>query len=62
MFGEIVGNKALCRRLGEDILSSKLPHAIILEGPYGTGKHTVAKMTAAALVKAIGCCMTTRML
>lgn len=49
-FSEIVGNTALCRRLGDDILSSKLPHAIILEGPYGTGKHTIAKMTAAALV------------
>jgi DNA polymerase-3 subunit delta' len=28
----------------------RLPHACILEGPQGTGKHTIAKMTAAALV------------
>ena len=47
---EIVGNEALRRRLGEDILSGKLPHACILEGPEGTGKHTIAKMVAAALV------------
>jgi len=46
----IVGNHALRRRLGEDVLSGKLPHACILEGPEGTGKHTIAKMTAAALV------------
>ena len=50
MFNTIVGNRALCERLGNDIINSKLPHAIILEGPRGTGKHTIAKMTAAALV------------
>ena len=50
LFSAIVGNKALCNRLGNDILSSRLPHAIILEGAYGTGKHTIAKMCAAALV------------
>ena len=47
---EIVGNRDLCRRLGNDVLSDTLPHAIALEGPRGTGKHTIAKMTAAALV------------
>ncbi len=50
MFKKIVGNHALCRRLGEDILSRRLPHALILEGPCGTGKHTIARMCAAALV------------
>ena len=48
-YDAIVGNRSLCERLGNDIMSSRLPHAIILEGPYGTGKHTLAKMTAAAL-------------
>lgn len=47
---EIVGNRALRHRLGEDVLSGKLPHACILEGPTGSGKHTVATMVAAALV------------
>ena len=49
-FTTVVGNKALCRRLSDDILSSRLPHAIILEGPYGTGKHTIARLASAALM------------
>lgn len=49
-FTEIVGNTALCRRLGEDVLAGTLPHAMIFEGGDGTGKHTLARMTAAALV------------
>lgn len=48
-FNTVVGNKTLCRRIADDVLSSKLPHAIILEGPYGTGKHTIARLAAAAL-------------
>ena len=47
---EIVGNRDLRRRLADDVLAGRLPHACILEGPEGSGKHTVAKMTAAALV------------
>ena len=49
VFGAVVGNTALRQRLGNDILSKKLPHAIIFEGPHGTGKHTLATMAAAAL-------------
>lgn len=48
-FESIVGNRELCHRLENHILSGTLPHAVILEGPYGTGKHTVAKTCAAAL-------------
>ncbi len=47
--GNIVGNEALRKRLCEDILADKLSHALILEGPKGSGKHTVAKNVAAAL-------------
>ncbi len=47
---DIIGNDVLRRRLGDDILAGTLPHALILEGPSGTGKHTVAKLCAAALV------------
>ncbi len=50
MFKTVVGNAALCERLGDYILSSRLPHAIILEGPHGTGKHTLSRLCAAALV------------
>ena len=46
---EIVGNDALKSRLCRDILDGKLPHALILEGARGSGKHTIAKMCAAAL-------------
>ncbi len=46
----IVGNSALRRRFGEDARLGRFPHACILEGARGTGKHTIAKMTAAALV------------
>jgi len=47
---EIVGNSALRQRFGEDACLGRFPHACILEGARGTGKHTIAKMTAAALV------------
>lgn len=50
VFSSIVGNTALTSRLGSDILSGKLPHALIFEGPEGTGKHTLARLCAAALV------------
>ncbi|MBE6662757.1 MAG: hypothetical protein E7606_05730 [Ruminococcaceae bacterium] len=46
---EIVGNDALKSRLCRDILDGTLPHALILEGAKGSGKHTVAHMCAAAL-------------
>ena len=45
----IVGNRAVCEKLCRDVLASKLSHALILEGPQGTGKHTIAKSVAAAL-------------
>ena len=46
---EIVGNDALKSRLCRDIIDGKLPHALILEGAKGSGKHTIVKMCAAAL-------------
>lgn len=46
---EIVGNDSLKTRLSRDILDHTLPHALILEGPRGTGKHTIAFACAAAL-------------
>ena len=46
---EIVGNDSLKSRLARDILDGKLPHALILEGARGSGKHTIATMCAAAL-------------
>lgn len=46
---EIVGNDALKQRLCRDILSSSLSHAYILEGADGSGRHTLALNSAAAL-------------
>lgn len=46
---EIIGNEALKRRLCRDIMSETLSHAYIIEGPAGSGKHTLAIMAAAAL-------------
>ena len=45
----IVGNKKLCEKLCLDVLMDNLSHACIIEGPRGTGKHTIAKNAAAAL-------------
>ncbi len=45
----IVGNRAVCEKLCRDVLANKLSHALIFEGPHGTGKHTIAKSVAATL-------------
>lgn len=46
---EIVGNESLRRRLCEDVRGGTLAHAYMLEGPAGSGKHTVAWQLAASL-------------
>lgn len=46
---EIIGNLALRERLCRDILSASLSHAYILEGANGSGRHTIALSSAAAL-------------
>ena len=46
---QIVGNERLRRRLGDDVLSGTLSHAYLLEGPVGSGKHTIARLLAASL-------------
>jgi len=48
-FPEIVGNRALCERLASEIRGGSFPHAYIIEGAYGTGKHMLALRIAAAL-------------
>ncbi len=45
----IVGNAALCARLGEELSRGAVSHAYIIEGPFGSGKHTLAREIAAAL-------------
>ncbi len=47
-FSEIYGNDLLKGLLSESISDNKLPHAIILEGPKGSGRYTLALHIAAA--------------
>jgi len=49
MMTEIVGNNKLKAHICRNILENSLPHACIIEGADGTGKHTIAYMAAAAL-------------
>lgn len=48
-FTDIVANDRLCAGLYDDLKSDTLSHAYILEGPRGSGKHTLALCIAAAL-------------
>lgn len=48
-FSEIVGNRALRERLAGEIRGGSFPHAYIIEGAFGTGKHMLALRIAAAL-------------
>ncbi len=49
VFPTLIGNAHLRTILGSDILSGRLGHAYILEGVRGSGKHTAARLIAAAL-------------
>ncbi|MBE6601705.1 MAG: hypothetical protein E7637_04265 [Ruminococcaceae bacterium] len=51
VFSDMVGNRELLKRLSNDILTQKLAHAYVIEGPRGSGKHMLAQRIAAA----IGC-------
>ncbi len=45
----LVGNTALRTRLGDELARGALSHAYIIEGPSGSGKHTLARAIAMAL-------------
>ncbi len=48
-FTEIAGNNVLKQQLGARVRANTLSHAFIVEGPRGSGKHTLALHVAAAL-------------
>ena len=50
IFPELFGNDAVKERLGRAISAGRLPHALILSGPEGSGRRTLARLIAAALV------------
>lgn len=57
---KMVGNALLLRRIADDIDNNTLSHAYIIEGPDGSGRHTLAKSIATALsctdTGAVPCC------
>ncbi|MBQ7383692.1 MAG: hypothetical protein IJV72_02760 [Clostridia bacterium] len=46
---QIIANQSLRERLCSDILNGSLAHAYIIEGVKGSGKHSLARFSAAAL-------------
>jgi len=50
-FSDFLGNTAAVTRLRESIAAERFPHSMILAGPKGAGKYTLALM----LAKAVNC-------
>lgn len=50
LFHDFVGNENALRQLSVDIAAGRFPHALLLEGPAGCGKKTLARMIAGAAV------------
>ena len=48
-FASVLGNEALKKRLAKDVSEGMLSHAYVLEGPEGSGRHTIALSVAAAM-------------
>jgi DNA polymerase-3 subunit delta' len=48
-FSEFYGNEGAVRRLRETLAQDRFPHAMILAGPPGAGKYTLALMLARAM-------------
>ena len=49
-FGELVGNESVKKRLAADIDGGRFPHALLIEGETGSGRHTLAMAIARAAV------------
>lgn len=50
IFSDLIGNEEIKSSLGNAILSSQFLHAYIIEGPLGTGKHTIARLASASIL------------
>ena len=49
IFQGLIANTAVKEHIGFDIAKGRASHAYIIEGPAGSGKHTIARMIASAL-------------
>ena len=50
IFEGLIGNEDIKNTLGNAIKNSEFLHAYIIEGAYGTGKHTVATLAACSIM------------
>lgn len=50
IFRSLIGNEDIKNTLGIAIKNSSFSHAYIIEGPKGSGKHTVARLASAAIM------------
>lgn len=50
IFKNFVGNENALRQLSADIAAGRFPHALLIEGPTGCGKKTLARQVAMAAV------------
>lgn len=46
---DVIGSRTLTARLLRDVREGRLNHAYILDGPAGSGRHTVARMLCGAI-------------
>jgi DNA polymerase-3 subunit delta' len=49
MFSDFYGNPEIVHRLRDMLARERFPHAVVLAGPHGSGKYTLALMLAQAL-------------
>ena len=47
-FGTFAGNASVKQRLAADIDAGHFPHALLIEGPLGSGRRTLARLIAPA--------------
>ncbi len=50
IFKSLIGNENIKNTLGSAIVNSEFLHAYIIEGPRGSGRHTVARLASAAIM------------